>query len=91
MNGWEQFPCSEEIKVDQRNYEGKKDKTVPFEKLLPGMSYAIPITEANISSLKEMCSKYSKLLNTKFKCYYHAKAGIVEIGRIDGIVTAPLE
>jgi hypothetical protein len=83
QSDWIQFPNSEEIKETIRNYQGKKEKGIPFERLLPGMSFAIPIDQANISSIKTMCSRYSKALGTQFKCYYHVKAGIVEVGRID--------
>lgn len=80
-----QFPMSEELKNYSKEKQRVREKGLPFESLYPGFSFAIPIAKCNMTSLQVQCSKQSKKLGRVFKIYYHAAAGIVEVGRLDGM------
>ena len=82
-----QYDCSNEILQPKKKLRGPKDKGIAFEELEAGKSYVIPVSEANISSLQVQCSKYSKMLGKTFRLYYHAQHGVVEIGRVDNVVS----
>jgi len=53
----------------------------PFAKLNEGQSFAVPIGEANVHSLRTRCSQLS-VEGKRFVVYVHEGVGLVEIARL---------
>lgn len=67
--------------------EAKKPKVVvgrqhyPFDKLEPGQSFAVPMAEANVKSLRVRCGQLSKD-GKQFTLVVHKETNVVEVARI---------
>ena len=88
---YQKYPMSEQLKGYSKQKQMVRDKGLDFEDLLPGESYALPLDKCNVTSLTSQYSKWGRKLNRNFKLYVHYDQAIVEVGRLDGIVTTPLE
>lgn len=72
-------------KIKAKGYRNTSKVRFPWSKCKQGESFAVPINEVNFNSLRVSINAKSKE-GKKFSFFIHGDVGIVEIGRVDGII-----
>ena len=72
-------------KLKAKGYRAVARVRFPWSKCKSGESFGVPISEVNFNSLRVSINAKSKE-GKKFSFFVHSDIGIVEIGRVDGIV-----
>lgn len=59
----------------------QRKQAYPWQALRPGLSFAVPIAEANVPSLRTRCSQLS-INGKRYTVVVHTELGVVEVAQL---------